>query len=235
MSLHRSILLVALSAVVGLPSTGSAQNPVTYDVAYDDDSSPGMSSDAFRSMLQQALDVSEMNLPDGVFGRVVQLFEQQPDAEIIVFDHRSNQLLPANRRGQASFTVGSGTTPPRGCGRSCADWKNPRRLTLDNANTTVTAPGLGDVSVRILRNANAAGALDPNSGRAYVELPVLIRIPRSELFERGLNTQAVFRGFGQMTAQGFLVVDVARLQTPDGRILDVIARHTVNLGDKIER
>jgi hypothetical protein len=227
--LQRTTLLVGIWLVLGAPPADLiAQETVSYDVPLET-RQRSFPSDLRRSLLEQSIEVSEVSLKSGTVDRVLNTFEGDPAVAIVLVDRQSGEIIPARRSGDASFSVGASTSPPKGCRQSCADWKNPRRIKLDNARSTVSAPGIGDIEVQMLPNANAAGAVDVATGRTYVEWPVIIRVPRSDTFERNFTKRVVFRGFGQLSQEEFLVVDVASIEVPDGRIFDVIASHSVDL------
>lgn len=227
--LRRTTLLVGIWLVLGAPPADlAAQETISYDVPLET-RQRSFPSDLRRSLLEHSIEASDVRLASGTVDRVLNTFEGDPAVAIVLVDRQSGEIIPAHRNGDASFSVGASTRPPKGCGRSCADWKNPRRIKLDNARTTVSAPGIGDIEVQMLPNANAAGAVDAATGRTYVEWPVIIRVPKSDTFEKNFTKRVVFRGFGQLSQDEFLVVDMASIEVPDGRIFDVIASHSVNL------
>lgn len=226
MSLRRNLLAWTVLSLIVAPLSGlAAQAAGTYGAKLDN--RPGLAGNVRRGLLQQALRVSEVNLPSAIVEQALGMFERQQDVSVLVYDRKSGQLMPASQSGEARFSVGAPAAAPKRCGSACARFRNPRRLTLENAQATVTAPGLGTVSVTILANSNAAGSVDPQSGQAYVEWPVLIRAPRSDQFANGFTARTTFRGFGQLKGRQFLVVDVATVNAPGGRTFDVIASHSV--------
>lgn len=232
MLLRRAALLLAAALLLMAvpPSLLDAQEATVYDVALEQ-RQRAFPSDARRSMLAQALEVSDVSLTAQTVNQVLELFEADPAVAIVLVDHQSGEIIPASRRGSASLSIGPPTDVPARCGGACADFRNPRSLKLEKATTTVSAPGIGDVQVRMLGNVDAGGAVDPATGRVYVEWPVLLRVPKGDMFERKFTTRAVFRGFGQMSGSSLQVVDVARLDLPGDRTLDVIASHSVELPD----
>lgn len=205
-----------------------AQETVVYDVAIEARQGE-FPNDLRRSLLRQTIDANEVDLSSETFDRVLEMFGEDPTVAIVLLDRGSGELVPARRQGTASFSVGPPADAPAACGQACADFDNPRRLRLESAKTTVSAPGIGDIEVQILGNADAAGAVDPATGRTYVEWPIIVRVPAGQMFDRPFTRRVVFRGFGQLSDGALRVVDVARLEVPGGRTFDVIASHSVDL------
>lgn len=224
----RTLLLGLLLIPSAAPAVALAQESAVYDVAIEERQAE-FPAELRRSLLRQTIDAGEVSLSSEAFDRVLEMFGGDPTVAIVLLDRSSGELVPARRQGRASFSVGPPADVPAACGRACADFDNPRRLRLEKAKTTVSAPGIGDIEVQLLGNADVAGAVDPATGRTYVAWPVIIRVPRGDTFERPFTKRVVFRGFGQLSEGALRVVDAARLEVPGGRTFDVIASHSVEL------
>jgi len=207
---HLALLFVPIAVILFAPAALRSQTSISG--SFTDISAKVLPASELRSLLQQSFDAARVPLPRGGLDAIMRAYDAQPDAEIVVFDPASGRTFVAQLAGRANFSVGAAVDASRVCGAPCSGFENARMLRLTAIQATVQGPELGSVEVSLARNSRAAGVIEPETGRAFVQWPVTLRVPRSQLFEQSFTTEAVFSGYGQMRGDGLLVVDVARIQ-----------------------
>lgn len=179
-----------------------------------------ITTDYLRQAIPQTFKAAGLELPRGALERILEVYARQPGVEIVMFDHQTGRAMPGQLTGGARFTVGDDIDGRQACGTPCSQLGTGRTLKLDGIRADVSMHGIGNVSFRRSSDSRTIGFLNPSTGRAWVQSPVTFTVPENRLLGKGFTTDAVFKGYGQLSRDGSLVViDVARVVV-DGRVMD---------------
>ena len=212
---------LALGTILFLvPGPLSGQVGIRISGPFRDLESGELSIDYLREAIPLTYRAAGLELPQGALEEIIQVYAQQPGVEIVMFDHQTGRAMPGQLTGRASFTIGDDIDGRRACGSPCSQLGSGRTLKLDAIGASVTMPGIGEVSVRRSRDSRTIGFVNPSTGLAFVQWPVSFTVPENRVLGSGFTTDAVFKGYGQLSGDGgLMVIDVARV-VANGRVMD---------------